>query len=596
MEATVYTPDQIHDLPQQPGVYRFYNSERKLIYVGKAKNLKKRVSSYFTKQKGVNRKTVKMVGEIKTLEFTIVNSEFDALLLENNLIKEFQPRYNILLRDDKTYPYICVTNEPFPRIISTRKVIPSGGTYYGPFASVKAMNNILELIRKLYTIRTCKYSLTDENIKKGKFRVCLEYHIGNCKGPCEGLQQEEDYLQDIQQASQILKGNLQIPKHYFKEQMQKAAGEMAFERAQRFKDKLELLDKFQSRSLVVNQKYTDIDVFSIMTEDKKAYVNYLRIKNGTINLTKTIEVKKALNEPEEDILTHALLHLRDLYQSASKEILTNIPLPDLEDSLHITVPKIGDKKKLIDMSYKNLLFYKKEKANQQESTKIKELRVLKQLQEDLHLKDLPIRIECFDNSNIQGAYPVASMVHFKNGRPMKSEYRHFNIKTVVGPNDFASMEEIVGRRYKRLQEEHLPLPNLIVIDGGKGQLASACAALKKLELYGKVPIVGIAKRLEEIYVPEDPYPVHIDKKSPSLKLIQRLRDEAHRFAITFHRQKRSQQTFKTELEEIKGIGKETADKLLMHFKSVKKVKEATYEALEPLVGSDKAEKIIRHWQ
>ncbi|MGM0581399.1 MAG: excinuclease ABC subunit UvrC [Bacteroidota bacterium] len=592
-DAVFLKPQDINELPKFPGVYKFHNSSGTIIYVGKAKNLKSRVSSYFNKSTNHNRKTIRLVREIDKIEIAIVNSEFDALLLENSLIKELQPKYNILLKDDKSFPYLCITNEPFPRIISTRRRIARNGTYFGPYASVRAMNNVLELIRKLYTIRTCKLNLTDQNIKAGKFKVCLEYHIGNCKGPCEGLQNHDNYQKDIDQAAEILKGNLNIPKQHFKENMQKAAEELDFEKAQRFKEKFELLEKFHSKSLVVNPKLTDIDVCSIISEDKHAFVNYMRIKNGSINVTKTIELKKKLDESDQELLLLALIDLRKLYESNTNEILTNIDIENLPDSFHFIKPQIGDKKKLVEMSLKNALFFKKEKLNQNESSKIKELRVLKQLQNDLRLKELPIKIECFDNSNMQGTNPTASMVHFKNGRPKKSEYRHYHVKTVIGPDDFASMTEIVGRRYKRLVDEQQELPNLIVIDGGKGQLSAAVKALNELNLYGKIPIIGIAKRLEEIYFPEDPYPVHISKKSESLKLLQRLRDEAHRFAINFHRQIRSKNSFTSELEGIEGIGEKTIDQLLIHFKSVKKIKEASFEELSPIIGTSKAEQIIK---
>lgn len=592
-DAVFFKPQDINDLPQIPGVYKFHNSSGDIIYVGKAKNLKNRVTSYFNKSANHNRKTIRLVREIDKIEIAIVNSEFDALLLENSLIKELQPKYNILLKDDKSFPYLCITNEPFPRIISTRRRIARNGTYFGPYASVRAMNNVLELIRKLYTIRTCKLNLTDQNIKAGKFKVCLEYHIGNCKGPCEGLQLHENYQKDIDQAAEILKGNLNIPKQHFKENMQKAAEDLDFEKAQNYKEKFELLEKFHSKSLVVNPKLTNIDVCSIISEDKYAFVNYMRIKNGSINVTKTVELKKKLDETDKELLLLALIDLRKIYESNTNEILTNIDIENLPETFHFIKPQIGDKKKLVEMSLKNALFFKKEKLNQNESSKIKELRVIKQLQADLRLKELPIKIECFDNSNMQGTNPTASMVHFKNGRPKKSEYRHYHVKTVVGPDDFASMTEIVGRRYKRLLDEQQELPNLIVIDGGKGQLSAAVKALKNLNLYGKIPIIGIAKRLEEIYFPEDPYPVHISKKSESLKLLQRLRDEAHRFAITFHRQIRSKNSFISELEGIEGIGEKTIDQLLSYFKSVKKIKEASYEKISSVIGNNKAEQILK---
>lgn len=595
-ESPFFRTDELHLLPQSPGVYKFHNNEGVVIYVGKAKSLKNRVSSYFNQSRTHNRKTLKLVREINKIEISIVNSEFDALLLENSLIKELQPKYNILLKDDKTFPYLCVTNEPFPRIIATRNKNTRNGTYFGPYASVRAMNNVLELIRKLYTIRTCKLALTDQNIDAHKFKVCLEYHIGNCQGPCEGLQNHESYNKDIALAEQILRGNLNIPKQYFREHMEREAEQFNFEKAQKYKEKLVLLEKFQSKSLVVNPRLTDIDVCTIISEEKTAFLNYMKIKNGSIIVTHTIEIKKKLEETDEELLLLGIIDLQKLYQSESKEILTNIEVENIFKEFHIITPQIGDKKKLVDMSLKNALFFKKEKLNQNESSKIKELRVVKQLQADLQLKDLPLRIECFDNSNLGGTNPVASMVHFKNGRPAKNEYRHYHVKTVVGPDDFASMTEIVGRRYLRLQKENHPMPNLIVIDGGKGQLNAACIALKELNLYGEIPIIGIAKRLEEIYFPGDQYPLHISKKSESLKLLQRLRDEAHRFAITFHRNIRSKNTFVSELEGIPGIGEKTINELLSHFKSLTKIKNASFEELNKVVGNTKAEILVKSFQ
>ncbi len=591
MEAPHYHPSDVHKLPDQPGIYKFYNREGQLIYVGKAKSLKKRVSSYFNKSVSAGRKTKKMVTQIERVEFTIVNSEFDALLLENSLIKQNQPRYNILLKDDKSYPYICLTNERFPRIFPTRRMIPGTGTYFGPFASVKGMNNVLELIRNLYTFRTCNYNLSQENIEKQKFKVCLEYHIGNCKGPCESLQSEEDYNHDIDQASHILKGNLGAARSFFKQKMQQAAENMEFEKAQFFKEKHELLSKYQAKSLIVNSQMSDTDVFTIVSDEKTAFVNYMKANNGSVVLTKTIEVKKKLDEDDEEILSLIAVELRNQYVSSTKEMLTNIPLSVDIDAVNVIVPKIGDKRKLVELSLKNALFYKKERYNRAQAGKQAENRVLKQLRQDLQMKSLPMRIECFDNSNIQGTNPVASMVCFINGKPAKKEYRKFNIKTVTGPDDFASMYEVTSRRYKRIITEDRELPDLIVIDGGKGQLNAACNALKDLGIYGDVPIISIAKKLEEIYTPKDPYPLHIDKKSESLKLLQRLRDEAHRFAITFHRQKRSNMAFTSELEGIPGIGKKTAMPLLKKYKSIKKIKEVNLEELSAMIGLSKAQKI-----
>ncbi len=591
MESPSYSVQEYHMLPDHPGVYRYFDKHGKLIYVGKAKSLKKRVASYFGKSTGVNRKTKRMVGEIKRIEFTMVNSEFDALLLENNLIKKSQPKYNVLMRDDKTYPYLLVTKESFPQIYPTRKLIPSKGTYYGPFASVKGMKNILELIQSLFTVRTCKLDLSPEKIKQKNYKVCLEYHIGNCLGPCEGLQLEKDYLHDIEQAKNILKGNLSIPKAYFKERMQEEASKMAFESAQRFKEKLELLEKYQAKSLVANPNVSSLDVFTIVTDDKLAFVNYMRIKNGALIVSKTVELRKKLDETQAELLETAIIRLREQFRSDAKEILVNVPLEENYEGFQVVLPKIGDKKKLVDLSLKNALFYKKEKALALGEAKEKKDRVLKKLQQDLALKELPDHIECFDNSNIQGSNPVASMVCFLKGKPANKEYRHYHIKTVEGPNDFASMTEVVGRRYNRMLTEEKPLPNLIVIDGGKGQLSAAVTALKDLGIYGEVPIIGIAKRLEEIYFPEDSYPVYIDKKSESLRLLQRIRDEAHRFAINFHRDIRSKNAFGTQLTEITGIGSQTAEKLLKKFKSIRKIREAGIEEIEAVVGRDKAVKV-----
>lgn len=595
MEHTRLSTKDISKLPDSPGVYRYYNREDALIYVGKAKSLKKRVANYFSKSAGVNRKTLRMVSEIQSIEVTLVNSEFDALLLENNLIKQNQPKYNILLKDDKTFPYICISKERFPRVYSTRKHIPSLGTYFGPYTSVKAMNNVLSLINTLFTLRTCRYDLSEENVAKGKFKVCLEYHIGNCLGPCEGRQSEKDYLQDVEQAVNILKGNLSIPRNYFKTHMQEAASSLRFEQAQHYKDKLESLERFQTRSIVVSPKIADVDVFSIVSDEKYAFVNYLRIKNGMINLSKTTEIKKKLNESDEDILGLIMIDLRDQYQSASKEVLVNKDLNFKTDELSTHVPQIGDKRKLVELSLKNGLFAKKEKYQALENVKDKGNRVLKQLQGDLQLKELPIHIECFDNSNIQGTNPVGSMVCFKMGRPSKKDYRHYKIKTVVGPDDFASMTEVVGRRYKRLLEEEQPLPKLIVIDGGKGQLSAACDALRELGIYGEIPIIGIAKRLEEIYYPEDQFALHIDKKSESLRLIQKLRDEAHRFAINFHRDLRSKNSFQFGLENVKGLGRVTADKLLKEFRSMKNIEEADPARIIALVGEARASLIANYF-
>ncbi len=580
--------DVVQNLPDAPGVYKFFNTLEELIYVGKAKSIRKRVASYFNKNAGINRKTLKLVTEIKNIEYVLANTEFDALLLENNLIKQNQPKYNILLKDDKTFPYICILKERFPRIIHTRKYVPQQGEYFGPYSSVVAMKSVLELVRKLYTIRTCNYLLSESNIQQGKFKVCLEFHIGNCKGPCEGKQTEESYLEEIEQARNVLKGNLSVVEHYFKNQMSKASEQMEFERAQHFLNKLNLLEKFQTKSLVVNRSLTDVDVITIISTQQHGYINYMLVKEGAIIFSKSVEIKKQLDETDDDLLLYALQELREQSRSTNTTIFTNVVIKLQSDEMEFVVPKIGDKKKLVDLSLKNALELKKEKEILREGKKSRSFQVLTILQEDMRLPDLPRIIECFDNSNFQGTTPVASMVRFEDGKPDKKGYRHFNIKTVEGPDDFASMKEIVGRRYKRVIEENLPLPNLILIDGGKGQLSSACEALKEINLYGKIPIVGIAKKLEEIYFPEDPIPLHINKKSPGLLLLQQIRDEAHRFAITFHRQKRSKSTIKTGLEDIPGIGTETANKLLKHFKSTKKIFEAPLDELEKIVGHKKA--------
>lgn len=583
--------DVVSRLPDEPGVYRYYDENDQLIYVGKAKSLKKRVSSYFSKSTGVNRKTLRLVSEIRRIDFTVANSEFDALLLENNFIKQNQPKYNILLKDDKTFPYLCILKERFPRIISTRKYIPRQGEYFGPYTSVVAMKNVLELIRKLYTIRTCSLLLSEENIKQKKFKVCLEYHIGNCKGPCEDLQAEQDYLEEIDQARTILKGNLSVVHQHFTQLMKTASENLEFERAQRHKEKLDTLDRFQTKSLVVNRDLTDIDVFSIFSIEAYAYVNYLQIKEGAIIYSKTVEIKKKLDEPDEEILSYAVQEMREQINSQHTVILSSVPVTVPEGKIENVIPKIGDKRKLISLSLKNAMELKKERELLREGKKAKQNETLRLLQQDMKLPSLPVVIECFDNSNMQGTVPVASMVRFVDGKPDKKGYRHFNIKTVEGPNDFASMKEIVGRRYKRIIEEGSELPNLILVDGGKGQLSSACEALKELELYGRVPIAGIAKRLEEIYYPEDPFPLLMSKKSPGLQLLQFIRDEAHRFAITFHRQKRSKNQIHTELEDIAGVGKKTAEKLLKHFKSLKKIKAASLEELTEVVGPKIAEDI-----
>jgi excinuclease ABC subunit C len=578
-------------LPEAPGVYRYFDEEGTVIYVGKAKNLKNRVSSYFAKSNQHDRKTKRLVSQICNLEFTIVHTEFDALLLENTLIKKYQPKFNILLKDDKMYPFICITNEPFPKLITTRRVDKKLGTFFGPFAHQRAMYALLEMFGQLYKFRTCNLNLHEKNITEGKFKICLEYHIGNCKGPCEGLQTEADYLKEIEQAKHILKGNMTLPRQYFEERMYTAAEKLAFEEAQEYKEKLALLVNFQSKSTVVNPNIKDVDVFSIVSDENIAFLNFMKVLNGFITQTQTIEVKKKLEETDEDILTMLVWEMREQYDSEAKEVITNIPLSIQLAGIENTIPQIGDKRKLLDMSLKNVLYFRKEKADRkaaEDSGGDRKMRILLTLKNDLQLKSLPRHIECFDNSNIQGTNPVSAMVCFKDGLPSKKDYRHFTPRTVEGPNDFATMHEVVTRRYTRLLEEEQDLPDLIIIDGGKGQLSASCDALKVIGLYGKIPIIGIAKRLEEIYFPEDSVPLYIDKKSESLKLIQRLRDEAHRFGITKHRDKRSKNFIISQLEGLEGIGKVTATKLLKHFGTVSNLYKAPLEELETVLGKAKA--------
>ena len=588
---TTFEPKEIlPSLPEEPGVYRYFDASDTIIYIGKAKNLKNRVSSYFTNIQGHNTKTRKLVQQICRLEFTIVHSEFDALLLENTLIKQFQPKYNILLRDDKTYPFICLTKESFPRLITSRRIDHRIGTFFGPFANPKAMNGLLEMIHQLYPLRTCALALKPGNIEQGKFKVCLEYHIGNCKGPCEGLQAESDYLVYIDQVTHILKGNYQKPKAHFQERMLEASGRLAFEEAQEWKEKWELLENFQAKSTVVNPSIHDVDVFSMVSDEQMAYVNFMKVINGTILQSQTYEVKKKLDEDESDLLTMLIWEKRDQFHSEAKEILTNIPMSLEFRGIKNIIPVMGDKKKLLDMSLKNVLYFRKEKADRkaaEESGGDRKMRILLTLKNDLHLKHLPKRIECFDNSNLQGTNPVSAMVCFIQAQAAKKEYRLFTPRTVVGPDDFATMHEVITRRYTRLLEEEAELPDLIIVDGGKGQLSAACDALKAIGLYGQIPIIGIAKRLEEIYFPEDSLPLFIDKKSESLKLIQQLRDEAHRFGITAHRNKRSKNFLVSQLEELEGIGKLTAQKLMKHFGTIRLMYDAPVEELEKVLGKAK---------
>ncbi|WP_324672642.1 excinuclease ABC subunit UvrC [Hymenobacter sp. GOD-10R] len=596
MAANAHLQEQIRHLPHRPGIYKYFDDEG-IIYVGKAVDIRKRVSSYFTKQDH-NKKTQQLVKNIKRIEFTIVDNESEAFLLENNLIKQHQPKYNILLKDGKTYPYLCLTNERFPRLLPTRNKIDNGSKYYGPYANLTAMNIVLELIRALYPLRTCTYNLSPENIEAGKFKVCLEYHLGNCKGPCEGLQDEETYAQYIQQIRNILSGNLSVPKAYFRERMMQAAQEQQFELAHTLKQKLDRLDDFQAKSTVVNAALSNIDVFSIASNEKSAFINYLKVMNGAIIQTQSLEVQKKLDELDADILAPLVMQMREEFESESKEVLTNVPLSPLPlPGVTLTVPQIGDKRKLLELSIKNVLYLRKEKESMNDRSKdVNEVRIMEGIKRDLRLTELPKHIECFDNSNFQGDNPVAAMVCFRNAKPSKKDYRHFHIKTVVGPNDFDSMYEIVTRRYRRLIDEGASLPQLVIVDGGKGQLGMAVKALRDLDLWGKIPVVGIAKRLEEIYVPNDPLPLYIDKKSETLRLIQRMRDEAHRFGITFHRSRRDASTLKTELTDVKGLGPTTAEKLLSKFKSVKKIRELSESDLIAEIGKAKTRILLNHFE
>jgi excinuclease ABC subunit C len=575
-------------LPQKPGVYQFWNETDELIYIGKAKNLKNRVSSYFTTDaQRLNAKTRVLVSKIRKVTFTIVDTEIDAWLLENSLIKKHQPRYNVLLKDDKTYPWIVIKNEKFPRIFSTRKVIKDGSTYFGPYASVPMMYTILGLIKDIYPLRTCNLLLNETNIQAAKFKVCLEYQIGNCKGPCQAFQTEKDYNQSIADIKDILNGKIAAVIKKIKQEMELAAGRLNFELAQQLKEKLDSLEGYQSRSTVVSSSITNVDVFSIASEAQYAFVNYLKVMNGSIIQTQTIEIRKKLDESDEELLSIAISEFRTRFNSQSKEIIVPFELTLEDPKISFTVPKLGEKKKLLELSQKNVLFFKRERLDQYEklNPEVKTERILSQMMKDLRLNQLPKHIECFDNSNFQGKYPVSAIVVFKDAKPSKKDYRHFNVKTVEGPNDFATMEEAVFRRYRRLLDEGEALPQLVIIDGGKGQLSAALNSLKKLGIDKKLTVIGIAKRLEELYYPGDPYPLYLDKKSESLKIIQQLRDEAHRFGITFHRKKRDQGTLKTELSLIPGIGEASIQKLLTKFKSVKKVKEATDAELASILNT-----------
>ncbi len=586
----------IQTLPNKPGVYQYYDKDGKILYVGKAKDLKKRVSSYFTKTHD-NAKTHLLVKKIADIKHIVVDTETDAFLLENSLIKKHQPRYNIMLKDDKTYPWICIKKEHYPRVFLTRNVIRDGSEYYGPYASVRTARALLDLIKALYPIRTCQLDLHPKKIVSGKYKVCLEYHIGNCKGGCEGWQEEADYQKDITEIRNIVKGNFKPALAQFHDLMQEFAGLMQFEEAQKIKEKIELLANYQARSTVVNPSITNVDVFNITSDEGFAYVNFFKIMNGSIIQSHTAEIKKKLDESDREILELAIVEIRQKFHSVSREIYVPFEV-DVPDNMTVTIPKIGDKKHILDLSLRNAKYYKQEQWKQQKMVDPERhtQRILAQMQKDLRLPSEPIHIECFDNSNIQGTNPVAACVVFKNAKPSKQDYRKFNIKTVEGPNDFASMEEIIFRRYSRLLEEKADLPQLIVIDGGKGQLGAALKSLDKLELRGKISIIGIAKRLEEIYYPDDPIPMYLDKTSESLKVIQYLRNEAHRFGITFHRDQRSKNALVTELELIPCVGEQTVTTLLKSFKSVKRIKEATLEQISEVVGKSRAEKVFEYYQ
>lgn len=586
-------------IPAQPGIYKYFDNNDELLYVGKAKNLRKRVSSYFSKT-FTSYKTYELVQRITRIEFTIVSSEQDAFLLENTLIKQFQPRFNINLKDDKTYPFIVIKNEPFPRVFLTRKKVNDGSEYLGPYTSVKKVRELLEFIKQTIQLRNCSLNLSETNIKKEKYKVCLEFHLGNCKGPCEGLQTDDDYIETLIQLKNLLRGNLVPVIRHFKEEMKKLAAELAFEKASLVKKKIDFLENYQSRSIVANTKTGSIDVFSILKEKEIAYVNYLMVRNGAIIQTQTNKVETHLDEEPEEILSFSVSQLRDTFNSDAAEIIVPFKINYPQNEIIVTVPKGGDKKKLLALSEKNANHFIEElKAKERLKLNIKNadmFKVLEQLQKDLQLQDIPVHIECFDNSNFQGSYPVSAMVCFKNGVPSKNDYRKFNVKTVEGINDFATMKEAVFRRYKRIKEEGQLFPQLVIIDGGKGQLSAANEAMAELGLTGKTTLMGLAKNEEEIFFTGDTSSLKLPYNGSSLKIIRRIRDEVHRFGITFHRQKRSKGTFKNELEEIHGIGKSTADILLKELKSVKKISEMSEEKLAAIIGRSKARIIIEYYQ
>ncbi|RLD27955.1 MAG: excinuclease ABC subunit C [Bacteroidetes bacterium] len=587
---------QISTLPNSPGVYQYYDKEDKLLYVGKAKNLRKRVASYFNKQHE-NARTRLLVKRIHNIKHIVVATETDALLLENNLIKNYQPKYNVMLKDDKTYPWLCIKKERFPRVFSTRKLIKDGSEYFGPYTSMRTVHTLLDLIRGLFPLRTCTFDLSEEKIKAGKFKICLEYHLGNCLGPCEDKYSEDKYNENIEAIRNIVKGNFKESLHVFKDKMNTYAAQLQFEDAQRIKEKIDILENYQAKSTVVNPKINNVDVFSIVSDESYAYVNFLQISFGSIIRSHTLEIKKKLDESDTELLELSVVELRQRFDSVCKEIYVPFSIKT-EEGVKVHIPKVGDKKKILDLSTRNAKYYRLERFKQSKivDPDRHEKRIMAQMKKDLRLSEEPRHIECFDNSNIQGTNPVAACVVFKNGKPSKKEYRKFNIKTVDGPDDFASMEEVVYRRYKRLKEEEQPLPQLIIIDGGKGQLSSALKSLDKLGLRGKIAIVGIAKRLEELFYPEDPIPLYLDKKSETLKIIQQLRNEAHRFGITFHRDKRSKEALDSALESLPGIGEKTILELLKHFKSTKRISEAGFDDLEKVVGVSRAKKIVEYFQ
>jgi len=588
---------QIKVLPNKPGIYQFLDDTGKIIYIGKAKSLKKRVASYFNKDHSHSGKVSVMVKKINAIHHMVVDTELDALLLENNLIKKYQPRYNVMLKDDKTYPWICIKNERFPRIFSTRNLNNDGSEYFGPYASGRMMHTILDLIRSLYPLRNCNHNLSQKNIENGKFKVCLEYHIGNCLGACTALQTEEEYNTSIREIREIIKGNISTIIKELRRLMMKHAGSFEFEKAQIIKEKLELLENYQSKSTVVNPKINNVDVFSIITDDKFAYVNFLRVVNGAIVQAHTLELKKKLDEPEPELLLLAITDLRQRFGDHSKELILSMKTTQEIPGLKITIPRRGDKMQLLELSERNAKYYKLEKQKKQDliDPERHSRRILETMKSDLRMKELPKHIECFDNSNLQGDYPVAAMVCFKNAKPAKKEYRHYIIRSVKGPDDFASMEEIILRRYKRLLDEKKPLPQLIIVDGGKGQLSAALKSLEELNLRGKITIIGIAKKLEELYYPGDSLPMFLDKTSETLRVIRHLRDEAHRFGITHHRKRMEKGTIRSELTDIEGIGFNTAQKLLWKFKSVKKIKEASEAELAEVIGKAKARIVFVHF-